>query len=264
MLQSISEVIRNLATDPWVTMSGWLFGLLGLAALFRGTRKKIPTYALDQRVIFEDLSRVHPDLAIRFRDQPVNNLGLTTVYVWNEGAESVRASDFSANDPLRVVIPDDVTVLHAEITNTSSEACGFALNDVGKPNTLQIAFEHMDHRQGVEVAVLHTLASASSIKVQGTMIGAGKLSPVSKLTGPARRFIACGVIAMAGALLAAIVASFLDASWKAWPEYAFGSGLAVLFVGVIWESSRRYRYNRIFPQRGRYRSLGEWSRNRLG
>jgi hypothetical protein len=93
MTDELSKFMQFLASSPWLTLSGWVIGLISLLAAFRRRKSKLPMFAIESRVVFDNLSRVHHDLSIRFRDQPVSDLGLTTVYIWNDGREAVRRED---------------------------------------------------------------------------------------------------------------------------------------------------------------------------
>lgn len=177
MWQSFSNYVAELSTNPWVTMSGWLVGILGgVVWLFkRGPRVKRPVFATERRIVIQDADAVHPELSIRFRDKPVSNLSVTSVYFWNDGGEAIRQEDFSRNDALRIVKPKDMEILHAEIAAVTSLSSGLTLGVEREDGSISLSFEHVGHNEGCQISILHTL-SAHPITLAGTCINVGPVS----------------------------------------------------------------------------------------
>jgi hypothetical protein len=252
MWEFFDKLIAHLAPNPWVQMSGWMFSLLPLLGWLVSRRpRRQPTYAIDKRVIFEDLGKVHPDLSISFRQDPVPNLALTTIRIWNEGRIAIRSQDVSTHDPLSIVVPNDVTQLHIEVTATSGPAGGFSLGGTIDGVT-PIVFEVMDNLQGCEVAILHTLGSGGYLKVRGTFIESAPL--MAHDSGWWRRRF----------WLLAFIVIAVPVGWI----FQLGSGytvicmvVAVALVFADLFDRRLFRDQKLF-KRSPYTGLGEWSRTR--
>jgi hypothetical protein len=261
MWQSISETVRELSSNPWITLSGWVFGIVSLFTplVWRGQRNQLPTFAVDERVIFDSVTKVHPDLSIRFKNKPVQNLCLTTVYIWNEGGESIRQEDVAISDPLRILMPQDVELLHVEITNITTIAGGFRLDPVRTDGSIPISFDHVDKRQGCEVSVLHTQSYLATLGVAGTFVGVGLIKPSSSLVPSAHRRFLTITSAIAGMVLLAVLVGKPASEWVILLIFP-------IFVALLTRDEinrrREYRYQRIFPRKGPYSELGEWSRIR--
>lgn len=171
MLDNISELAAKLSSNHWVTLTSWLFGLLGLISLIKRHPRRRPFFALEERVIIPHRSKIHGDLAISFRGASVDSLALTTIFFWNGGKEPIRKSDVAPNDPVLLSIPEGMQVLHYEVTEVASISCGVALGRGNSDSEILIEFDHMDFRQGAGIAILHTL-DPQPITVRGTIIGA--------------------------------------------------------------------------------------------
>jgi len=155
---------------------GLIIGAIQLIAWWVDRKKKRLTYAMDSvRLIGSETRPLTPGLSVFFKDVPIERLTRTTVFIWNDGKESILRSDLVDGDPLRVSCnqgPNRESIITAEIVKTSRDAAILEpvvlLNNEG--TEVRISFAFLDHLDGIAIEIYHEL-DPTDLRLEGTVVG---------------------------------------------------------------------------------------------
>jgi hypothetical protein len=253
----------------------WIGPAIGLTSLALGivffangrrARMKGPTWHARSNNLIQNFSSKVPGLEILFRNDKIDTLTVTRLAFWNRGMATIDRNDIAPADPVKIISTGDARLLNVEIiqTNNSASQVETSLDPDGK--SALIAFDFLDHNQGVVVQIIHTGVSGDALTVQGTIKGAGTplrmaikghLLPLPtspnfdrKLTAKTRRYIIllcqtttalCVLFAATGILAWWLSPNSLAPVADAWAafkdEYRWGALLALsilsFFIGNV-------------------------------
>jgi hypothetical protein len=105
--------------------------------------------------------------------EPVKNLSVTKVLLFNKGREAIRKSDLAPHDSLKIATAEGVVILGVAIVYYD-RATGIAVRRTNDRKEAPIAFDYLDHRQGAVIEIIHTGSTPFDVKVQGTVINGGQ------------------------------------------------------------------------------------------
>lgn len=106
------------------------------------------------------------DLSILYKGKAVQHLSKTVYYIWNSGQATIKGSDISQRDKLR--IESDGTVFILNSFNLGKMSNGVSINAENK--TYSVSFDYLDKNDGCAISIIHN--SDNIPKVSGTLMGA--------------------------------------------------------------------------------------------
>jgi len=148
--------------------ASWLFAWLYFK---KSAQQKRLWFSRQQSPIFRKLVE---DIGITYRGSPVKNPHIAEFVVWNSGNTTIRATDISANAPLKFSA-DDMKFLSAEITQVTKEVSN--TKAIVHDNYVEIQFEYLDAGDGFAVEMVADQSPESDIiqrpdiALVGTLIG---------------------------------------------------------------------------------------------
>lgn len=169
--------LKGISSSPFITVASFVLAIFGivLAVFFyiRSRRNKEPVYTKKSFNIIQDFSSKLTDLAIKYKNESVNNLTITKIAFWNDGRDTINMVDVAEADPLRISITDDSKILSAEVIYSGNPANRFRISDI-KENSVKLLFDYIDKNEGGIIQIIHTGKSSKNIDVKGIIKGAGK------------------------------------------------------------------------------------------
>jgi hypothetical protein len=165
---------------------------------------------------------------------------------WNGGRDTIKGSDVSANDPLRIEVLGakvlDVSILATTSPAVSPEVGIDSAKAAVSLSFVGLSFDYLDRQEGFLVQLMHTGPESADVDVKGRIKGAGE--PRRRDEEPwwlifAIIFGSAGFASAVGALAAAIVNALNGPDWlKAAAAILFGvGGFALALLGFVrWES----------------------------
>src|SRR5450759_4081788 len=100
-----------MSVSEWIGAIGLVLGLLGIWLTFRSRRTKLLRYAVRSSNLIHDWQSRLPHLSIKYKDEPVENLTLTQIALWNGGGEVVEREDWPERDRLRISTSGEARIL---------------------------------------------------------------------------------------------------------------------------------------------------------
>lgn len=176
--------------------SGYIIGIIGLISnilgmiftyiFFRkGKKDRKPMFAIESANFIHDFLTQFKGLNISYKNKKVSTLSGSRIAIWNAGKESIRKTDIVDGDPIRIVPEEGVEILdinEVKFINESNKCKCELVN-----NKIIIDFEYLDYHEGLALEILHTGKTSWSLKVLGTVIGAGKIKHALSTPYPKRK-----------------------------------------------------------------------------
>jgi hypothetical protein len=168
------------AIITWLNGRSWLnalFLLLALAGVlsslmlyFRGKREKLACYNRTSFPLILDTLSKMPTVQILYMGQPIRDLILTKVAIWNRGRDPIEFEDCAPAEPLRVDDESDGMILGAEVSQVTNPANRFGCVVSQDKRKVSVNFDYFGHNEGVVLNVYHTGAS-EKLLVRGFVKG---------------------------------------------------------------------------------------------
>jgi len=175
-VEIVSQFVEWLSKNPWVTVIGFVTGILGvvLAVVFYYKSQKIksPLYVSKTTNIIKGLTSRIKELEIRYGGQPIENLSVTRVAFWNGGSDTIEKTDVPASDPICVEVKSGCLILESKVIGVSNEANCFGIQ-IDDHKIARITFDYVDKNDVAVIRVLHTGTSDKDIQIKGKVKGAG-------------------------------------------------------------------------------------------
>lgn len=204
----------------------------------RGNRERRPTYVITgNRVVLAYPKR---GIEVFFRGERVPVVSRSLVVLWNDGRETIRATDVPQNAPLAICVKEPARILEATVAAATRPEIEFrtAVDEPGK--VVMLSFDHLDHKDGATIEILHTGPHPWDVDLTGDVMGTqGRLRRIdSPLWDDPSGFKFFFVLA-AGALAVALG----SAVYREWVSAAFAAALFLLMVatGLGYRRSDRRR-----------------------
>jgi hypothetical protein len=152
---------------------GTLLSVIGIVLTIQSIKERRPVYIKRSVNIFQNIER--SQLEIFYKKSKVSNLTITNIVFWNDGRQTINASDIAIAEPLRIASNDQVRILEATILFTSNPANRIRLNP--QPSIpsefVGVSFEYLDQNEGAIIQVIHDGRSSGAIELVGIVKGFG-------------------------------------------------------------------------------------------
>jgi hypothetical protein len=133
-MQTISTLAQELAKNPLVVLAGLalttLSVFLAVFFYFRSKREKFPRFFMRSIILVRDLIGKIEALQLLYSGQPIENVTVTKVALWNSGRETITAADIAPADPFVICADEGVTIRDEKILRRTP------LISSGSPNPL--------------------------------------------------------------------------------------------------------------------------------
>lgn len=243
IFSEINNWIKDIATNPYVTVVGFIIGAVGLLyAIYiarRDRKVKILSYSLISSNMIENGQTLYPKLEVTYDGQKLDNFTTTKVGIYNEGTEVIRLTDIAPNDPIQISIPENLSLLEAALIKSSNHLNDFRIHKVSD-RVVQIEFDYIEPYDSVTIQLLHTGKGSQPINISGTVIGAKKpfvptrfknLKDFSIVTNPMGKSLRGLIYALESKWLSLIVFIFLMLIFGI-PSYYFFTSSNYLLGGI--------------------------------
>lgn len=177
-LQQLAEYLNHW---PWLNLVLLVLAItaivLAVAFFIKSRRLKLPVYQVRTFRLIEDKVSKIEGMKILYRDQPIGNLSVSRVALWNRGSEPINDGDIAHADPLRIQVTSGFKLLGAEVSYQTSPANDFSIAIDLPNNTVRITFDYFHRDEGVVLRIYHTGTANTHINVCGTIKGADHPKP---------------------------------------------------------------------------------------
>lgn len=125
------------------------------------------------------------NLKVLYEDKEIKNFSESRIAFWNGGKETILHSDVPNNDKIKIKPEEGYQILSAKLLFSINESNNYRIyfND----GEVEIDFDHIDYQEGCSIQIFHTGKTSWSVKVTGSIVGAGKVEHAKHIPFPKRR-----------------------------------------------------------------------------
>lgn len=170
------QVSDWLNRNPWLNL---IFLFLAVTSItvtiivyLRSKREKLPVFNLQSYNLIRCHLRKLGALQIMYKDEPLVDLTLSRIALWNRGRDTINRKDVAPKDQLRIKVPEGAHVLEATIDHITSPVNAFAISISQDLQTVNVDFDYFHTNEGVVLSVYHT-GAGPGLQVLGTIKGTG-------------------------------------------------------------------------------------------
>ncbi len=176
-METVWQLLQQISTNPFWGLGGFLVGIIAIiiAVIFflRSQKARKPTFFIKSYNLLSDFSSKLDKLQILYGNTGIKNLTVSRIAFWNDGAETIEASNIVEADPLRIEGGGDCDILDAYIIQENNKANKFKV-ELANSKLVKILFDYLDKGEGGVIQLIHTGKGSSEIELKGLVKGAGK------------------------------------------------------------------------------------------
>lgn len=168
------DLLLSEPTFSFVTLALAILAIL-LAVVFyiRSQHVKRPCFSRQSKTIIGSALLRQRPIEVRVRGEPISQLTLTLVAIWNDGRATIVGNDIVSSDPVRIVPQGDGKILAAEVIAANRESNQLTIEHRAETNDVLVSFDFLDHKNGAVIEVYHTGdVLDESVLVTGSIKGA--------------------------------------------------------------------------------------------
>ena len=149
--------------------------VVGIAVSYYFYRKSLrikePCITFKHNNLIENHVSKLDGLDILYKGNKVENITVSRLLLWNEGADTINKEDIVAVNPPRISCYNNAIILEVRVLSTNNAASQFTCTISDKPNMANIVFDYIDKNQGVVIQIIHTGVSSRDIGIEGQIKG---------------------------------------------------------------------------------------------
>jgi hypothetical protein len=255
-MDRLSQVLES----PVLTAVSIVLAVIGIVLAYffyrRGRRTKEACWAIRTNNLVAGYGSKLGDLEVLYKGQKVENLSISRIAFWNEGAETIDRQNLVTANPLRITTKGEVKLLDIKRLAVNNEASGFAVSLENDMGSARIEFDYLDREHGAVLQVVHTGKRSEDLDLVGAIKGVETLqcrqvqftkylplpTPASfdkKVKAITRRRVRALVYILVGiAILSSYIWMGLGSSHRDWWVVVVGVALALplLWMGLRYLS----------------------------
>ncbi len=161
--------MEKFVTNPIIILFSYLFGIVGLIlSILAYQKKKVKrlAYFIQNVPLLRKETQQMTDLHIQYKDQKINNLTLSEIYIWNDGNLTIDKNDVTDLAPLQLSLDSVAKVLEESIVHVTDKIQNWKIAE--NIDGSVILFDFIEPQHGVKLKILHT---GNKINLTGKLKG---------------------------------------------------------------------------------------------
>ncbi|NTW88945.1 MAG: hypothetical protein HGB26_07465 [Desulfobulbaceae bacterium] len=158
-----------------LNIGGFVLGLIGLISSYifykLSIRAKEPSWGVRSINLIRSRTARIENLEIKFLGHDIENLTVSRVLFWNEGAETIDTTDITMANPVKLVFGGNTKVLDARVYAVNNSANQFKARIDEQDNVVFLEFAYLDRKNGAVIQVIHTGTSSEDVQILGDIKG---------------------------------------------------------------------------------------------
>lgn len=160
---------------------GWVGSLLGIIGIATGylfflaaRKRKLLRYEIETKILIKNFEYEIDGLQISYHNNPIKNLAVTRVYLWNAGRDVIRKNDIPSTDPISFFVQGSL-VGHPKLEFYGLRNRNqFELRHGEHKDRFIVDFSYIDFRDLCRIEFFHTFSDDQKVAVSGSVIGCGR------------------------------------------------------------------------------------------
>ena len=192
-------------------LGGIIIGIVASYVFYQlSVERKDPRWTAVGNNLISDFGSEWDKLSITYDQQPVKNLSVSKVAIWNAGKATIERADLTEIEPLRICIPKGVDLLDARLLAQNNQANCCAIETDTVKGTVAFNFDYLDQGNGFVVQVVHTGVVATDLELLGAIKGVRRVRRTSRISPiPIKEGYETTALVFGGLVIALIVAWYL-------------------------------------------------------
>jgi len=247
------------------TIIGIIIGMIGvaigiLASYYfyrRSLRVKEPTWAIRTTNIIQGYSSKFNDLQVIYKGENIENLTVSRIIFWNEGAETIDRQDILTANQVRIVALEGIKLLDVKLLASNNPSSQFSVQHAADKGCAYFNFDYLDQKQGAVVQVVHNGISSKDVDVTGDIKGVRTLrrkiayteSPSVRLGIGSRKLyffaMGLGLTYLAVAFASLFIPSLARLLNSSGPEFSWFPVTSLIIMGAILLAMGFYSWRKL-------------------
>ena len=153
--------------------------VFGIWQWYKSKRKKELSCYKNSYTIVKGGKSLLPDLELKYKNEPIQELVITKYAIWNSGNEVLQREDIVEIKPLQVSCNGENTrILDVKILQESDETNQFVVVDMDKQHA-RINFDYVAPKDGIVIQMMHT-GESQDVMVECKIKGGKSVKPLNK------------------------------------------------------------------------------------
>lgn len=165
-----------------ITISGTVFGLMGVILFFRERKSKKPRYTMVNNNIIQNFTSKLEGLEINYKGNNISNLNITKIAFWNHGKLTINNNDIAKAKPIKIFMKANGRILDAELLKVINPANMIQIYLQENRKELVLNFDYLDKNDGCVIQIIHDGDFLENVRMTGIIKGFGEpelvLSPI--------------------------------------------------------------------------------------
>ncbi|MCF7838332.1 MAG: hypothetical protein K9N49_06850 [Candidatus Marinimicrobia bacterium] len=176
--------IADIVESPYFTLALAGIAILGLLLTIvfyrKSRRRKLPLFEIARRTLIQNRTPLITGLSVHFKGQEQNVITVAHVWFWNQGDDTINASDIASANPVAISVARGVDLLDVQIIKVVDKAnrC-----EIGEPEQeddgsflIPLRFDYLDKGDGLVVQIVHNGETRHHVTVTGKIKGVDHIS----------------------------------------------------------------------------------------
>lgn len=172
------QIILDILNNPLFTLllGSIIGGIISLLITKRYSRKGLG-YVVNGLTVIDKMGLNGFDhLTFSYKGLPVDRVILSNLALWNNGMVTIRDTDITLKNRLRLEPEEGVTILDYKVIYANNDSNDFEVVPVyaeggDEIKHLEVTFDYIDRNDGTVVQFYHTGEDVSSVSFKGSVIG---------------------------------------------------------------------------------------------
>jgi hypothetical protein len=155
---------------------GIILGFLSIAATaffaHRYSEKKSPQYMYETTKKIQRSKDAPDDIEVLYKGEKVESINSTLLWFWNSGRKPITKEDIPESQTIKIKLKSDgdIEILDVSLLKTSREVIEATVQKCS-PDTFELKFNFLDHKDGIALEILHTGTIETTVEISGTILG---------------------------------------------------------------------------------------------
>lgn len=172
MLEAMVQFFQQIS--PIATPIAIIGIILAIIFYLRSRRARKPSFFMRSYNLVTDFSSKLDKLQLLYGNTNIENLTVSKIAFWNDGAETIEWSHIVEADPVRIEAVGKCDIIDAYVIKENNTANKFRV-EVVNSKSVKILFDYIDKGEGGVIQLIHTGKESTDIELTGSVKGSGKL-----------------------------------------------------------------------------------------
>ena len=175
-MENFWRILDRITSHPAFKAISFTLTLIAIVLAFyfynKGKMIREPRWSIITANLIQNYDSKIADLKVLYKGGDIENLSISKIAIWNNGAMTILNTDIPQTHPLEIVGNENVRLLDVKLLAANNEANQFSATMASGGQSVFLNFDYLDKAQGAVVQIIHTGTSSDDLKLTGAVKGA--------------------------------------------------------------------------------------------